>query len=109
MPVVMQMHWPEITIDVYEQARERIGWEREAPEGGIVHVAWMGEDGFHVLDVWETAEDCERFAQEKVMPFVVGELGVKSEPKVTITPAHAADSPATYVEQTHTAASAGSS
>jgi hypothetical protein len=105
----MQMHWPEITLDLYEQAREKVGWEREFPVGGISHVAWMADDGLRVVDVWESAEDFERFGMERLMPVVAGELGVESQPEVTITPAHAVFAPRARIEQAQTAASTASS
>jgi hypothetical protein len=111
MPVVMQMHWPEITIDLYEQTRERVGWERDVPAGAISHVAWMADDGFHVVDVWESAEEFDRFGRERLMPVVEGELGVTTEPHVTLTPAHAAFVPhaRNEREEAYTAASTAAS
>jgi hypothetical protein len=88
MAVVMQMHWPEISLDEYEQARQKVDWENDLPDGAIFHVAWMADDGFRVVDVWESSDDFDRFVQDRLMPVVAGELGVTSEPNVTITPAH---------------------
>ena len=51
------------------------------PKGVKVHVAWMGKDGFHVLDLWETREDFEKFVQERLMPGVQ-KVGIKGQPKV---------------------------
>jgi hypothetical protein len=90
--VVMNMHWPEITTEQYEQARSQVGWETEVPAGAVFHVAWVGDDGFHVLDVWDSADDFNRFAEERLMP-VVSQLGVTTEPDIQITPAHAVFKP----------------
>jgi hypothetical protein len=89
MAVVMVMHWPEITLEMYEEARRRVNWEGDVPDGAVLHVAWVADDGFRVVDVWESDEQFDRFVRERLMPVVVGELGVKSEPNVTVTPAHA--------------------
>ena len=89
MAIVMQMHWPEISLDEYDQARARVDWEGNHPEGAIFHVAWMADDGFHVVDVWESGDHFDRFVEDRLMPVVAGELGVTSQPDVTITPAHA--------------------
>jgi hypothetical protein len=105
MPVVMQMHWPEVGLDVYDEAREKVGWEREVPAGAISHVAWMADDGFHAVDVWETAEQFEAFVNDRLMPIVKGELAIPSDPRVTITPAHAAFVPHAWIEEVQTAAS----
>ena len=44
-------------------------------------MSWMGKDGFHVLDLWESREDFERFVQERLTP-AVQRIGIKGEPKV---------------------------
>jgi hypothetical protein len=89
MAVVMVMHWPEITVDQYEEARSRVAWESDQPEGGLTHVSWFEDDGMHIVDVWESPEDFERFGKERLMPVVKGELGVDSEPNVRFAPLHA--------------------
>jgi hypothetical protein len=40
----------------------------ETPDGLIVHTAGQSPQGWYVYDVWESKEDFERFAQEKVGP-----------------------------------------
>jgi hypothetical protein len=90
---LVAMHWPEITIDKYEEARRRVNWEADVPDGAIFHVAWMADDGFHVVDVWETAAQFDRFVEDRLMPVIAGEMGETSEPNVSITPAHAVFTP----------------
>ena len=88
MAVVMIMHWPEIAVDQYEEARRRVDWEGDQPEGGLTHVSWF-EDGLHVIEMWESPEDFERFGNERLMPIVKGEMGVESDPDVKFAPLHA--------------------
>ena len=88
MAVVMQMHWPEIGVEEYDEARAKVGWETEFPAGAISHVAWMADDGFHVVDVWESEEAFNKFAEERLMPVVKGDVGIEGEPKVKFTKAH---------------------
>jgi hypothetical protein len=58
---------------------------RGAPvEGLLVHVAGEGENGFRVVDVWESEEAFRRFG-ETLMP-VLREIGVQGQPEVY--PAH---------------------
>lgn len=87
MSVVMVMHWPEVTQELYEEARARVAWEQDPPDGVISHVSWMSVEGFRVVDVWESAEQFDRFAQERLLPIVKGELGIPGEPRVEILPA----------------------
>jgi len=88
MAVVMTMHWSEITPDVYDTVRARARWEEETPDGAVLHAAWFAPDGFHVLDIWQSQGQFERFITDRIMPVVKGELGVKSEPKVEVSPLH---------------------
>jgi hypothetical protein len=89
MAIVMMLDWPEVTVDQYEEARKRVGWEVEQPEGGLSHVAWFGADGFHVVDVWESQQAFERFAEERLMPIVKGELEIPGEPQIRYAELHA--------------------
>ena len=88
MAVVMRMEWPEITPEQYEEARKVVHWESDAPQGAIFHVAFFDDDGFKVLDVWESEEDFQSFAENRLMPGLEP-LGFEGEPKVTFTPAQA--------------------
>ena len=62
------------------------------PKGAKFHVSWMGKDGFHVLDLWESREDFERFVQERLTP-AVQRIGIKGEPKVEFQEAIAVFAP----------------
>ena len=97
MAVVMLMEWPGVTPEQYEEARRRVGWETDAPPGGIFHVARFEDGVLHVVDVWETAEDFDRFARERLMPVVKGELQLEGEPSVRFVDAHARFNPAAGV------------
>jgi len=33
MATVMLMHWPEVSLDQYEQARKEVNWEGDTPKG----------------------------------------------------------------------------
>jgi hypothetical protein len=84
----MQMKWPEITPEEYDRAREAVDWEGDVPAGAIFHVSWF-EDGLRVIDVWESAEDFNRFANDRLMP-KLQELGIGStQPDVQFHEAHA--------------------
>jgi hypothetical protein len=84
MPIVMNMRWDGVTPEQYEQAREQVGWEQRAPEGGLIHIASFTADGLRVTDVWESAADFNRFAENRLMP-VVQEIGIAGQPDVTIS------------------------
>jgi hypothetical protein len=92
MAVVAVFQDPSLTQELYEQSVNKVtgGKSRmESPadwpvEGLLVHVAGEGENGFRVVDVWESEEACRRFG-ETLMP-VLHEVGVQGQPEVY--PAH---------------------
>jgi hypothetical protein len=53
-------------------------------EGLLAHVAGEGEDGFRVVDVWESDEAFGRFG-ETLVP-ILRDMGVEGDPEVY--PAH---------------------
>jgi hypothetical protein len=91
---VMVMHWPGISTAVYQEVREKVGWEEDVPDGARFHVAWQDGDAMRVVDVWDSAEQFERFVRERLMPVVKGQMGVQSEPDVELHEAYAVFDPA---------------
>jgi hypothetical protein len=83
--VVMSMRWRGVTPEQYEQAREVINWEGDVPDGAVLHVAGFDSDGLRVTDVWESAEDFNRFAEERIMPGVQ-QIGIQGQPEVEFLP-----------------------
>jgi hypothetical protein len=53
------------------------------PTGRQIHVAWLDGEVFHVVDVWNTAEEQKFFIQEQLGP-LLGEagIGLTGEPEV---------------------------
>jgi hypothetical protein len=81
-----------VTQEQYEESVRKLtgGKTRvESPadwpvEGLLVHAAGQGENGFRVVDVWESEDAVRRFG-EYLMP-LLQELGADAEPE--IYPAH---------------------
>lgn len=88
MPTVMLMHWPEVSPEQYEAVRKEVNWENELPDGGKFHLAWFADDGFRVLDLWDSPQQFERFVNERLMPGVQ-KVGVQGQPNVQLSPSHA--------------------
>jgi len=92
MPVVLVHQGPSLTQEQYDQVIQKMTGKRqvESPsdwpvEGLLVHAAGQGENGFRVVDVWESEEACRRFG-ERLQPFLE-EVGIDVKPE--IYPAHA--------------------
>ncbi len=91
--IVAVFQGPGFTKDVYEETVKRVtgGKSRVASptdwpvEGLRAHVAGQGENGFRVVDVWESEDAFNRFG-ELLLP-IMQELGIEAKPDVY--PAHA--------------------
>jgi predicted nucleotidyltransferase len=92
MPTVMSMHWPEVTKEKYEAARKEVDWEGQTPAGAKLHISWFADDGFHVIDLWDSVADFQKFAAERLMPGVQ-KIGVDGQPRVELSEAHAIFAP----------------
>ena len=67
MPVAMIVDNPEGSQEAYERIRALLGVEQ--PAGGICHLAGPGPDGgWRVIEVWESEEDAQRFARDRLAP-----------------------------------------
>jgi hypothetical protein len=91
-PIVMQMHWPEMTAADFERVRKAVDWEGNPPQGSRFSVAWFGDDGFRVMALWDSEKEFERFAKQRLIPGVRA-LGIHGEPMVTMDRAHAVFAP----------------
>jgi hypothetical protein len=92
MATVMLMHWPEVTKEQYEEVRRSVDWEGNVPQGAKFHVAWFGDDGFRVLDLWESRESFETFVQQRLMPGVQ-KIGIQGQPRIEYASSHAIFAP----------------
>ena len=92
MATVMRMKWSSVSPEQYDAARDAVNWEGDPPDGGIYHIAWF-DDGLNVVDVWESADDFNRFADERLMPGIA-QLGIEGQPDVRFYPMHACFAPA---------------
>jgi hypothetical protein len=82
---VMLMRWAGVTPEQYEEARSRVDWEGDVPDGAALHVAGFDGDDLRVTDVWDSPEQFQRFVQERLMP-AVKEIGIEGEPEVRFYP-----------------------
>ncbi|MER5638560.1 hypothetical protein ABT095_16555 [Kitasatospora sp. NPDC002227] len=87
MAVVMSMSWAGTTPEQYDAVRDLVRWEEQTPDGAVLHVAWYDENGLRVTDVWDTAEDFNRFMQDRLAP-AIEKVGIEGQPEVSFTPVH---------------------
>lgn len=69
MPVLLTQDLP-VPIDVVHEVATAMGVVDDPPKGLIVHVGVARGDTTHVVDVWESREDYEQFAQTRLGPAI---------------------------------------
>lgn len=70
MAVAVQMDFVGATLEQYDEVIAKMGLTPKGPgaPGGISHFVTKTDDGIRVVDVWETKEQFERFAEEQIGP-----------------------------------------
>jgi heme-degrading monooxygenase HmoA len=86
VPVALIQDFPDGTLDQYDRVVERMQLGGELPEGAIFHAAGEHEGGLRVVDVWESDEAFDAFAQSQIGPHTAAEN--MAEPKITRFPVH---------------------
>jgi hypothetical protein len=88
VPVVAIFQGPNFTQAQYEESvrrvtggKSRVESPADWPVGGLLaHIAGEGENGFRVVDVWESEDAFRRFG-ETLMP-ILQELGIEGQPEI---------------------------
>jgi len=88
MSVVLIHQGPSLTREKYEEVVRKLtgGKTRlESPsdwpvEGLLVHVAGESQQGFRVVDVWQSEDACNRFG-ESLGP-ILQEVGIDVQPEI---------------------------
>ncbi len=93
MAVVVSTFWEGATPEQYDELKKEVRWDVNPVPGGIHHVAWFTDRGMYAVDVWESAEDYQRWAESELMPGVQ-RLGLPGQPEIEIHQAHAINAPA---------------
>jgi len=89
MAVAVEMNFRGATLDQYDEVLEKMGLtpRSSGPPGAISHWVAKTDHGIRVVDVWETKEQFERFAQEQIGPFT-REAGFTEEPEMRFYDVH---------------------
>jgi hypothetical protein len=84
MAVAYKMKFEGATLEQYDQVMQlmELTGETEPPEGAIFHWAAPTENGIMVVDVWESDEQFNKFAEERIGPYTA-QVGIASPPKTT--------------------------
>lgn len=66
MAIAMVFEGAGVTQAQYEQARDEVAPGNMPPAGMLYHVAGPTDNGWRVVEVWESQEAADRFFQEKL-------------------------------------------
>lgn len=85
MAVAYEMRFEGATLDQYDRVIELMGFEPGGVgpiEGAVFHWVAKTDDGILVVDVWESDEQFNRFAEEQIGPYTK-QVGIPKPPEIT--------------------------
>jgi hypothetical protein len=86
--VAVEMNFRGATTDQYDKVLELMGLTSgNLPPGAISHWVSKTDDGLKIVDVWESREMFDRFAQEHIGP-KSQQAGITEQPKMTYHDVH---------------------
>lgn len=85
MTVAVELEFTGSTLEQYDQALAKMGFEHGGSGGPglLFHLARKTDTGFHVTDVWESAEQFQSFAESTLGP-VGMEVGMPNQPTIEV-------------------------
>lgn len=89
MAIAVQIDFEGATLDQYDAVCSKMGLTPKGPgpKGAISHFATMTDFGLRVVDVWESREQFDKFAQEQIGPYSQ-EAGITSQPAMQFFEVH---------------------
>ncbi len=90
MAAAVQLDFQGATLEQYDQINESIGLLPGGPAAGsqeLFHWVMRGEDGFRVVDVWESREAFKEFEQDMLRP-IFREVGILHPPEIQFFEVH---------------------
>ncbi len=89
MAVAVQMDFEGATLDDYDVVIKLMGLTPmgPGPVGAISHFATMTDSGLRVVDVWQSREQFDKFAQEQIGPFSQ-QAGIVVQPTIQFFDVH---------------------
>lgn len=79
MAVVLSIDWDGITPEQYDKATAALNLIADRPKGLRLHLASFDESGAHITDVWDSAEDFQAFAANRLAPTLAA-AGIEGMP-----------------------------
>lgn len=90
MAVGLRIKFAGGTQEQYEAVNTEMGVEENPPAGLIFHAAGPIEDGWGVIDFWESRDLFDTFLSERIQPAIaaLGDRAPQSPPDIKEFPVH---------------------
>ena len=95
MAVGLRLKFSGGTQEQYEAVHSSMGITDNPPEGLIFHSAGPIDEGWGVIDFWESRDAFDRFAQGRLQPAIqeVGDRAMPGPPDIKEFPVHNFEKP----------------
>ncbi len=74
MAIGLRLKFTGTTQEQYDAVQNHMGIDDNPPDGLIFHSAGPIEEGWGIIDFWESRDHFDRFQQSRLLP-AIGELG----------------------------------
>ena len=89
MAVAFKMKFEGATLEQYDQVMQLMGLDQgdASPDGAVFHWVAPTDNGIIVVDVWESDEQFNKFAEEQIGPYTQ-QVGIPEPPQVSLHEVH---------------------
>jgi hypothetical protein len=90
LAVGIRIKLPGVTREEFDAAHDHINPDRSPPKGLLFHASGPIEDGWGIIDFWESREHFDRFQESRLGPAMaqLGEDGPAGPPDIKEFPVH---------------------
>lgn len=90
MAIGLRLKFEGGTQEQYDAVHAGVEGDANPPEGLVFHMAGPIEDGWGIIDVWESREHFDRFQAERLGPTIqaLGDRAPQSPPEIKEFPVH---------------------
>lgn len=88
MAIGIRMKLPGVTREQFDAAHEHINPDRSVPKGLLFHASGPIEEGWGVIDFWESRADFDAFASRIGPGAAAAGVEMQGEPDIKEFPVH---------------------
>jgi hypothetical protein len=85
--VVMTMNVSGLTHREFRSILDEMGVEARPEPGIYQHISHPTDEGFRIIEIWDSQEGFEEFAERRLKPAIT-KLGIQRETTITFEPLH---------------------